>query len=446
MGLRALFGKDPEADLDKGEKLLEREPVRALELAERAGKSDRHEIRARAEDLAARARARLLDNIYARADEAEGKGELEHAASWLEAALVHERDEPKREEVAARRERLLETADEQHNPFGEGRARRRLLGGDEDDEGPVEAAGDAADPADDDVEDRYETLVAMLAPEVAALYEDRPGAFRQAVVRLNDGDAAAALPLLEGLLAEDPDDPVLLLERGRARLLLGDAAGARGDLAAARPTFGDGPIDATDSLSLPLLEGEAALAAGDARAAADRLAELADPADGRIELCQVYATALVELGDEGAVAYAQDALAVFPRDPRLRLLLGEALARAGDLEGAIAVLERAAAPGAAGRGGRTARHLPSLRALAELYLQRGDSPDRAAELMAMVAHEQDGLLGAADHATLARYYRQVGDEESAAWSEAEAQRLTAAGGGELSAPPGALSPGRPRVL
>jgi tetratricopeptide (TPR) repeat protein len=470
MGLRALFGKDPEADLTKAEQLLARgEPVRALELAERASRSDREDLRTRALELAGQARQRILGNVLVRAEEAEAKGALEEAASWLEAALLHERDEAARETLAARRAHLLDRVEEERNPFGDERGRRpRGRAGDDDredgeDAHPAAAANGVGDEdgggeldetdGEDELDGRYETLVAMLDEEVAPRYEDRPREFQEALVALNDGEAAVALPLLEALLADRPDDPVLHLERGRARLLLAETGGgatfdeAREDFERAWLTFGDAPLDATDTLSVPALAGEAALAAGDAAGVVERLAELADPAGGRVELCQLHAAALVTLRDPAAVAYLQRAVRVFGRDPRFPLLLAQALENGGQVDAAIDCLEAAIAPSSAGRAaGRTAKHPPSLRALAELHLRQGKRPDRAAELMAILAHEQKGLLSAADHGTLATYYRLVGDDETAQWCEAEAQRLRARGGAELSPPPGGLAAGRERVL
>jgi tetratricopeptide (TPR) repeat protein len=441
MGIRALFGLDPEADLVKAERLLgEGEAVRALELATRAARSDRREIQARGEELAARARAGILTNVLERAAAAEGEGAFETAASWLDSALLHETSAERRTELETRRAKLLDRAEEKRNPFG--RERGTLLG---DDEEPAAHDDEAPGDGEASLDDRYDTLVAMMTDAAAAHWEGRPREVRQALVDLNEGNVGAALPALEALVAAHPADGVLRLERGRARRLAGDLAGAREDFEAAWKDLGDDPLDATDTLSAPALAAEAALEAGDAATVVGWLRDHSDPRDRRVELCHLYGSALLATGDDEALPYLQRAAGTFARDPRFPLLLARAMEQAGDPQGAIACLEVAVRP-VSGRGRQAAQaHAPSLRALAELHLEHGTDADRPAELMARLAHEQEGLLGPDDHALLARYYRRRGDEEAAAWCESEARRLRERGG-DLSAAPAALGVGEHSAL
>jgi len=120
-------------------------------------------------------------------------------------------------------------------------------------------------------------------------------------------------------------------------------------------------------------------------------------------------------------------------------LLARQLAATGEVDEAIACLEFSVAPSCAGGGcGRPPKDIPSLRALVDLYLARGEASDRTAELMAHVAHAQRGLFSAADHLLLARFYELRGDREAAAHAATEAERL--AGAGEHQA-----SPAPPRI-
>ena len=228
----------------------------------------------------------------------------------------------------------------------------------------------------EDVESHYEMLVNTLAEEVMPLYEGRPARFQEALVELNEGRPETALAHFDALAAEAPDDPVLALERGRARLLLGDLAAARDDFERAWRELGDGPLDAADAVSLPALWAEAALEAGDAAAVAERLAELADPYGGRLEIAHLYASALIELARaDDAFAYLEKARRSFTGDPRFPLHLARLLAAGGEIDAAIDCLEASVAPTCAGGACGHPRHLPSLRTLAGLRLERGE--DRA---------------------------------------------------------------------
>ena len=434
MGLFSMFKKDWSAELDRVSQLIEsRELVRALELARKAERGAEGPLRERAGEAVQRARAALLDDLLERAGAAESNGELEDAADWLLSAIGHVDDEGQVAEVEARRVALLERAEEKHNPFAAG-------------PGPV------ADPSGSDPESEigvtYETLVAMLDESIAPRYKDRPDSFRAALVALNDARATEACDRLDGLLLDSPNDPVLYLERGRARLLTGAMEGAREDFEAAWPELGDGPLDATDSLSVPALWAEATLAAGDSDTVVSLLTDLAAPASQRREICHLYATALLTLErlDE-ARAYLESASSWFTSDPRFGLLWAQVVAAGGELDQAIAGLETTVGPScSSGSCARPGRHLPSLRALAELYLLQGENLDRAGELMAIVAHDQQGLLGAEDHGILARYYELVGHDEAAEHADAEARRLTEAGDHETSPAPPQLAVGAQRVL
>ncbi len=422
-----LFSKNWAKELDRAEDLLRRDlPVRALEIAERAASRAEPGVRERAAAVVADARKAVLASVLAKAAAAEAGGNLEDAADWLLAAVEREPSAVRRKELEARRQALLDRADRADAPWPESaRPESAQTGAVIADEAPAA-----------DLEFRYETLIAMLGDETSALYENRPADFKQAFVDLNEGRTAAALEAFERLaepVSEDavPEDPVVRLERGRARLLSGDPEGARSDFAEAWEAFGETLLDTNSSLLVPALWAEASLAAGHASEVAERLEPLASPATGRPELCRLYATALLATGRlDRAVAHLEAAIPLLPGDPELNLLLAQALASAGDTERAIAGLELAIAPSCAGGGcGRPAAHLPSFRLLARLHLEHGEGPERAGELMARVANAQQGQLQSQDLEILAAYYEATGDSAAAKDAAGEAQRLAETGGG-----------------
>ncbi len=418
-----LFSKNWAKELDRAEGLLQRDlPVAALEIAERAASRAEPGVRERAAAMVVAAREAVLDSVLAKATAAEAGGDLEDAADWLLAAVEQEPSAVRREELEARRQALLDRADRADGPWPESAQTPTVI---------------ADDGAAADVEFRYETLITMLGEETRALYESRPVDFKQAFVDLNEGRTAAALEAFERLaepVTEDaePEDPVLRLERGRARLLSGDPAAARSDFAEAWEGFGESLLDTHTSLFVPALWAEASLAAGHASEVAERLEPLASPATGDPELCRLYAMALLGTGRlDRAVAHLEAVLSRQPGDPELNLLLAQTLASAGDTERAIAGLELAIAPScAAGGCGRPAAHLPSFRLLARLHLEHGEGPERVRELMALIANAQQGHLESQDLEILAAYYEATGDGAAARDAAGEARRLAGTGSGE----------------
>jgi tetratricopeptide (TPR) repeat protein len=429
-----LFNKNWAKELDRADDLLARDlPVAALEIAERAEAKAEPDLRSRAADLVLRARQALLTSLLEKVDAAEAAGDLADAADWLASVI-------EREPSAVRRSRL--------------EARRQaLLAGAQRDDGSrvavVEALTVTADEGSSevDVAFQYETLVSMLADEVRPRYEERSGDFQQALVDLNEGRVAAAREAFERLAATAADDAVLRLELGRARFLDGESVAAGEDFAAAWEGLGDEPLDAGGSQFVAALWAEAVLASGGAEEVVERLALLAMPEKGDPEICRLYAVALLAAERrEEALRYLEAVTFQLPLDAELNLLTARALAASGEDARAIAGLEQAIAASCGAGGCATpAAHVPSLRLLARLHLQR-NNPERARELIAHVASAQHGVLTGEDHAILAEYYRSAGDFESAAAAAAEADRLSLAGGGVPEAAPTGLAPRQRRVL
>jgi len=286
-----------------------------------------------------------------------------------------------------------------------------------------EAAADLEEDVDDDEDgepsDLYDLLVDGLSDGVAERYRERPPAFRRAYLALNEGDATTALAAFDALAEADPDDPILHFERGRARLLLGNDAGARRDFEAAWPVFGDGDVDAGGSLSVPGLWAEAALALGDSAAVAERLADLADPR-GEPHRVELYGAALI------AVGRCEEAVDLFRRTrdhhggrQEIDLGLAAALAGAGRRPQAMRVLEEAIAPSCAGGSCNRARlPLGCVRRLIALQLADAEEreappPQRTEELFELLAFGVEGRFGADDLKSMARFHDLLGDAEEA---------------------------------
>lgn len=401
--LNRLFRKDPSADLARAEEHLGAGRAyeallaagRAVEVAPRDGAPDH---RPRARELAGRARELLAASALSEADRAEADGDYDDAAEWVVSALEHVRAngeaggpagstgsagpggggrDPREPELKRRLRALRSRAREA--------ARQPTLlrrqEGDGGDGSPEEPAG--PDPLD--LETHFGTLVGTLDEEVAERhYLHRPIPFQQAYVDLNEGRLDDALATFDALAAAEPDDPAVRLERGRCRLLAGDAAGAREDFEAAWPDLGDRPLDTSGELSVPALWAEAVLAQGDAETVAERLEELTAGEESDPELVALRGRALLEVGST-RYEEARDLLAAgqarHPGRPDLPYLLATVLERMGEADRAIATLEAAVAPSCAtGSCKKPPLHRPSARLLVRLHLDRAEVGARSADL------------------------------------------------------------------
>ena len=434
MGFLSLFKKDWPAELDRANSYLEDgEPVLALDLLRKIESRVDGDLQQRAKALKEQCETALFDSLIRRADESEAEGKLDDAADWLLAAIERATGEAL-QELEQRREKLLRMIEDGINPFGT------------DGDNSTTAEPNPAEDLEEDLEFTFEALLQTLVPSVAELYQGRSVQFQRAYVQLNAGQAETALEELQRLLQEDPEDPVLILERGRAHLLMGNNDSARADFDCAWNRFGDEPIDAAGTHSLPSFWAESTLAE-DPQAVVARLAEIALPGRGSQYLSELYATALVQLGAaEESVSYLHSALRRFPGAQRFSFLLAEVLAAGGDTSEAIACLEAAVGPScASGHCGVGPQHIPSVRLLASLYLGDAAGVERCGELMAIVAKSQGGMLGAKDHAILSRYFDLQGNEEAAEEAREEAERLTKLGPMAESGPTG-LTGGQRRIL
>ena len=429
MGLLTIFKKDWSAELDRVSGYLrDDEPVLALELLRKIERRVDGDLLSRARELIETSEIELFDSLLRRAQNSESQGELADAADWLLAAIDRCKTDAERKTIEGRREELLRQIEDGINPFGNG---------------PQVAP--QAEWTESDTEFQFDALVQTLVPSMAELYLDRPIDFQSALVALNQGDATVAIEQLERLLTESPEDSILRLERGRAHLLLGNNDLARQDFEAVWDSLGTDDIDTAGSHSVPSLWAECTLET-DPEVVALRLEPLAAPHQASTHLCELYAAALVRLGDtERAIPYLQSTLRNYPSEQRFSFLLARVLVEDGEVLEAIACLEAAVGPGCSSGCAVGPRHLPSVRALATLYLNTESNLERVAELMAVVAQSQRGNLKNEDHLILARYYDLTGNEEAASSARVEAERLLTLGPTAESGPTG-LGGANQRIL
>jgi tetratricopeptide (TPR) repeat protein len=435
--LDRMLGRKPDVELarvlDRAEALLDAGRAydalllvrRADEGAERLGPSEATALRVRARELEVRAREVLIGSALAEADRAEAEEDYDEAADWVSAALENvariddltaaaRRAEDDGRPAALRRRRK----DLQRR--GRDAARQpSLLRRFEDDERP------GPDPLG--TEQAFGALVGILHEEVADLYLHRPLPFQKAYIDLNEGRAEASLAAFEGLVLEEPDDAVIRFERGRARLLSGDFAGAREDFEAVWDELGDDSLDYEGELSVPLLWSHATVETGDLATVADRLEPLADPATGDPTLVAMRAYAVREQRGDARIAEARELLEEAVRHQDHKLLpkvLAETYLVQGERELAMARLEAIVAPAcSSGRCDSGRLDVEAARLLVDLYLEErdaaaaGSSPgrsaslERPAEILGAIAVTVGDLSGAVDRELVARYRRLAGTDD-----------------------------------
>lgn len=448
--LDKLFGSDPTKDLQKAQKLVDREPARAIELARRVSRSDKLPpgVSGKAEDLIETARRKLIDQAVAQADRAATSDYLEDAAEWLLNALEWATGDEKAQ-LSERRESLLEAHRRQTEEERQAELRKPF----EDlaaDAAELDDESDGGDfgTSEGDFDGAFDVLAGMLRDDLADRYHEQPDSFREAVVTLHEGNAADALKLLDPLVDQEPEDPARRLERGKAHLMEGDAESAREDFDVAWRQLGDEHIDLAGRQSLPGLWAEACLEAGEAETVIGRLAEQADPRQSDVDVVLPFARALMdaEKFDE-ALKYLSMATQVYPKVPDFSFLLSIVLDGQGRRREAIATLEASVRPSCAtGNCSAPPKHLPSLRALTRLLLEEGDAEAARGYLMHVV-QARGGRLGAEEHLLSAQYFRRVGLDEEAEEAEATAKTLAAEGPGALAEPlHSSLDAGKERIL
>lgn len=307
--LSNLFSRSPDRAVSKARAALERgewaEALRRIEAVLERPIED-GALRQEAEAVRARARAGLVDLNRRNARECAAAGEWGPALESLDVALENCDDPALRREIESERHRYQiragRAASRDERPRAPAAAVAGMPAGLDDDGGPQQ------DPFGDEV-DRFELYLASLAPEAAQLFEaaaENPR-FREACLMLEDGDGKGATRAFSELLKERPEDPLLLFQRGRARMLTADLPGAAQDLQAVRSAWGFAALDAAGHLHVGIL-----------------LAEVYH-ALGRLDDAEAILAAAVEERGE---------------DPDLWVLLGRTRVLRQDPEGALAAADR----------------------------------------------------------------------------------------------------------
>lgn len=392
-----LFGGDPLKLIEKGERSLAGDhAAEALDLFRRAEEAagDSGELRQRARDGGARASGALRAlNLREAALSLEGD-DPESAMHHLETALEQSTTDEQRAEVEARLEETIAAAEK----ATEHKALFNTEG--------------AIPEVDDPPDVQWELLLGTLDEEVAEDYRDRGDEFRDALLALNDGRTRGAVEQLEALRDEDPEDPLVRFELGRALLAAEQYEEAARELAIAREEIGFDSLDRDGLLNVPLLEGEALLLSKQPAKARALLDEAAAEAGGDVNMLVLRGRAEMELGDAEAVEQTfSQVLAVQPQMVEAAQILAEARARRGDLAGAVEVLEQGVKRHCA-TGTCAARpiSLPAARMLADLYLRMEEKLDRVEDLLLQVRGGLQGQRTWADHVRWARMYRLQGDD------------------------------------
>lgn len=413
------FRKDPAQLLDRAEKLIGREEaVRAFELLAPHLESADPGVRARAAELAERAHRVVLDAALERAADAEAAGEPAEAADWLASALEHCHDPARRAELESRRASLLARGRERRESGPRGGAWAPP---------PMELDPESEAEPDELLEGEpslaeYDLFLDTLTAEAAERYADRPRLFQEACLAILEGRPALARAALDELLAEEPEEPIYRLERGRCRLLLGDAAGAREDLETVWSALGDAPLDRAGACSVPALWADALLELRQPEPILERLKDLAEPRAGDGRLTLLYGYALHQAGRaEAARDHLAEARGFLPGDRDLAFALARVEAGLGETRSALRILEQLAAPAFDGSD-----HPPDvavLRLLASLHLDEGGPLDVVGGLLKRSTEGRTGRLEHEDYRLLARYHEALGDAEAARRAAAAAARL-----------------------
>ncbi len=403
--LKGLFASDPREQLRKAEGRLEGTPERALELALEIPHAEDDEAADEVRTFIARARQRIVEQALEKAKASEAEEYFADAAEWLEAAIEHTADADKKVTLKERRRELL---------------RQELLLEEAEDgmDGPAVTVHRQVEASvlspELDVDDLYLSLVDMFKEPVAERYQRQGQDFRRLFLQFQQAEMDG---LEEGLsrLLETPgseaDQAVVQLERGRLRLLVGDISAARQDFEACWQAWGDDTLDLADTLSLPGLWAEAKLIEQDFDDIVQRLAELAQPDNGRLDVALPYAQALVlsQRLDEAA-PFLRDAMGYFPSNQDFPQLYAVTLAGSGNAQEAMACLEMAIAPScASGHCSKPPMHIPSLQMLLSLHVTSGSDEGRLRKLATLlVEHRRDQLSGE-DHRLLAAVHHKLGD-------------------------------------
>ncbi len=393
--LKRLFGAEPEQRLERARKALDAGlPAEALDLFERArdGAGDRAELIEQATAGMAEASAALVEMNLREADLSQEAGDLDGAMNHLQTALELCRDAATRARITGRmgmmEDALAAEAEPQALFTTEGAV------GEED---PPEVA--------------WELLLGTLVDEVAEEYRERDDAYRDAVLDLNAGSLDKAVKGLEAYRKEDPDDPLVRFELGRAYLSLERFKDAARELAAAREDIGFDPIDRAGMLQVGLLEADALLGIGQAPAARALLDAAVEDQGENVSLMFLKGRIELAMDDHDAVEETFGRVTkLAPKMVEGSMMLGQSRLVRGDAAGAADVLETGI-KSHCGTGTCQVQPVsaPAARMLVQCYLDQGVKLRDAEDLLLQIKGSQEGHVTWADHLLWGRLHEKRGD-------------------------------------
>jgi tetratricopeptide (TPR) repeat protein len=238
------------------------------------------------------------------------------------------------------------------------------------------------------------------------------------VLALNEGHPEEAVEVLRRQSSEDPDDPLLRFELGRALLASEQFADAATELGAAREEVGFLALDRVGLLQIGLIEAEALIGAGDAHAAHRVLVEAIDEVGEELGLMFLRGRVEAALGDHDGLE--QTMAVVMKKSPQAvdaAIVLAESRIHRKDLDGAVEVLEGGLKRYCAtGTCHAQPISLPAARLLARTYLDLERDPGRVEDLLLQVQGSLEGHVPWGDHVLWGRLHRQRGDHEKLAES------------------------------
>ena len=395
---KKLFGGDPMKLLDKADRALGNEhPAEALDLYRRA-----HEAADGAGELAAKADK----GIRAASDELVGMnrreaslsqeaGDFEGALHHLETAMQLCGNPDLRQALEAEITSVEEQADQ-----ADAQPQRLFTT-----EGAI---GEEMLP-----EEQWDHLLATLDDDVAEDYAERDQDFRDAVLAINDGRSEEAVEVLREQAADDPDDPLVKFELGRALLATEQYADAATELGAAREEVGFLALDRVGLLQIGLIEAEALIGAGEIQAAHRVLTEAIDEVGEEIGLMFLRGRVEGALGDHDGVEQTMGrVMTMSPQAVDAAIVLAESRIARKELDGAVEALEGGLKRYCAtGTCHAQPISLPAARLLARTYLDMEQDPGRVEDLLQQVRGSLEGHVPGGAQVLWGRLHKQRGDHD-----------------------------------
>jgi len=277
-------------------------------------------------------------------------------------------------------------------------------------------------------EQRWEVMLFTYKEDVADIYKDRDGAFRQGLLLLQEGNAKGAMSKLNTWLKSNPDDSWGHLERGRARMLAGDLKAAITDFRTFQRSEGWRAVDEVGTVHVGRLLGESLMRLGNHQEAADALREAIEqtPDDASLPIYRGQCLLALKHFDD-AETQLTDTVRRFPKVVDGYLVLAQVYKERGQNQEAIGTLEAGVKPNCEGPGcGANAFHAEAYRFLTGLYLEEGTNMDRVDQLLKRIFTVLKDNATWVDHLLFARYCKQIGNLEAA--GEAQGRALAQVGG------------------